>query len=568
MGKKLSSIFILYLFLGTLSYSVGALDNSDRSIKLEERRKEEKKIDEMLRKPKKNQDIKVEKKVKTKSENKFLIKKITLINGESLSLKEKQMLVNKFVNKKLGLREIHGIIKELTNLYIKKGYVASRVTIPVKQNLEKGELKLQIFVGVIEKIKITWNGKEENTRKKVNMLLKAGDIVDLKKLNYSEGVITGVPKSKGTFKLKPGSKIGNTIIEGDFKGSKLGKIGLIYDNFGSKETGRHNIRLSYTHGNLARVSDNLFIQGSTTLINSSERFNRSIALDYIVPIGWWEVGGGYNYSQTKNTVIGSVQNVVNESKTNSFKLKLNRMLYVGIRSKIKLVTNLEFKNSKVYVEKALIDSTSYKSTQLNLGLVYTGSILRGSIYSKLNYTRGLGVLGADKDLESSQAKREFGKFEFYNRFYKPFKISTQNFAYELTLDSQFTGDILYSSDKFSIGGDTTVRGYRNGVVGEDGIFIRNQIYYIINPNFKSLILRPINNLKLFTGIDYGFVDNSSNKGSKKYLSRENLTSVSIGVKKDFDHGDIGVTYSLPVNEPSYIKADKSGIFYITISLFM
>lgn len=567
--KFLKLIVTSYLFLVVVSFAEASnFNRAERTIDLELKKLETKEIDKKLKKVREKSKI-IEKKESTtdlQKNNKFYVEKITLINSEELSTKEKSNLIKKYVNKKIGLLEIHKLIKELTNLYITKGYIAARVVIPIDQNLSEKELKLEVFIGKIEEVELNWNEKKEKKKERYNLVFKSGDIVDLRRINYSENIMTRVPKSKGTFQLKPGNKIGETFIVGNFEEKKIGTLGVAYDNLGNKGTGENNIKVSYTHGNIFKLSDNLFIQGSTTIKKDSERFNRNFISDYSLPLGWWEIGGTYNYSKTKNTVKGNTRTILNESNSSNYKLKLNRTIYKGMSNEIKLVSNLGIKDSEVYIENNLVDSSSYKNAQYDIGMTYTDSFLKGSLFSKFNYIIGLDKLGADKDLENSGAKRQFGKFKFYTRFYKPFKIINEKFAYEFTMDSQYTQDTLYNTDKLYIGDETTVRGYNDGVSGEKGMFLRNQIYYTIDSKSSNLVIKNINGIRLFTGIDYGFVDNSSNKGSEKYLSREELTSISLGIKKYFSHGNIDLTYSIPLNEPSYIEKKEKGIFYITGSL--
>lgn len=572
--KRIEKIILIFcLFCGASSFTLAEVVNhSDRAIDLEMRRLEEKVIDQTLKKEAQKKEI--EKKMieekgtkKLQDGKKFQIKKITLINAERLTIKEKMSVIKKYANTKIGLFEVHELIKELTNTYIQKGYVAARITIPVDQNISRGELKLRVFEGKIEDVVINVEDKEDKWKEKINTVLEPGDTVDLKNIEYMEKIINGTPKNQGSIKLEPGSKIGQTIIKGDFKESKFGNIGINYDNLGSEGTGKNNLKLSYTHSNPIGVSDVFFVQASTTLKSDREKFNRTVILDYRVPIGWWETGISYNYSQTKNTIEGNIRNTLQESKSESYKFKLNRTVYNGTKGKVKIVSNLGVKDSKTYIEKSLVKTNSYKNAQYDIGLIYSGSLFGGTIYNKLSYIKGLGGMGADKDSKYIKAKRQFEKFKFYSRYNKPFKVLKHSFAYEMTVDSQYTNDILYSTDKFSIGDDTTVRGFRNGVSGENGLYLKNQIYYTIDNSSKNLILKQFKGLRLFTGIDYGFVDNSANKGSHKYLKREELTSASFGLQKYFGNGSVEITYSLPINSPDYVKQEE-GILYIIGSLNM
>lgn len=561
--KEVFLIMLAALFLKVPVYSQ-SIKNIDRQMELQEKRFEEKRIESLLkdRLDKKEKEEK-DKKVEFQSGKKFYIKKITLINANKLSLNEKLKIVKKYTKKELGMADIHNLVKDLTNSYIKKGYVAARTTLPIDQNISNGELKLKIFEGNIEKVFLVDQSKNKsNLKQNLNLVFKKGETVNLKNLEYSEGNLSSAPSTQGKFKLNPGSKIGQTIIVGNVKETKLGNLNVDFDNLGSEATGKNNVKLGISTGNLLGASDSLFVQGSGTMTNDAKKYSRSAFLDYKLPIGFWETGINYNYSQTKNIVKGEHADVLNESKSSTAKFKLNRTLYNGV-GKVKLSSTLGFKDSKSFIQKSLVETTSYKSANEQLDLSYSGIVFGGSIFSKVSYIRGLGSLGADKDTRSSEAKRQFDKFKFYTRYYKPFKLGKQNFAYEFTFDSQYTPDNLYSADKMSIGDDVTVRGFENGVSGEKGLYLKNQINYTFLSDSKNIILKGLNSTKLFVGLDYGFVQNSSNKGSDKYLEQEEIASVAVGISKNMSFTNINLSYGIPIYYPDYLQVDTKGRLYLT-----
>ena len=562
--------FLMFLLLtSTVALSNDGFNSSDRVLELEMRRLEEKRIDKVLQNELKKQKIKKEVPEKVmvfQSGMKFYIRKITLLNAELLPSKDKMKIIKKYVNNEMGLQEVHNLIRDLTNAYIKKGYIAARVTIPVGQNVNNGELILQIYEGKIENIEINDGTLKDRIKVKGNLTFKEGEVVDMKKLEYVEEVINGIPKSEGSFRLEPGEEIGETKIIGSFKKRKFGKTSIDYNNLGSDDSnGRDSIRISYRHGDIVGFSDTLYIQGSSTIKDDAERYNKSGLIDYNVPFGYWTTGFSYNFSKTKNTIHGVVEDTLNEGTTKNIKFKLNKTLYNGSEGLIKALSNLTFKESDNYIEKSWVEANSYKSSQLDIGLSYTGMLYGGSIFGKLTYYHGLRILGADEDHEEIEAKRQLKKFKFYGRWYKPLKLMNNSLAYELSFDSQYSLDNLYSSDKFYIGDDTTVRGFTNGISGENGIYIRNQIYYTTRFNKRNL--RLLNGFRFYVGGDYGFVDNSVNKGSNEYLDREELFSVSVGVKKSFRYGSFEVTYAKPINGPRYIDKGDGSIYLFSSIYF-
>ncbi|MBN1468705.1 MAG: hypothetical protein JW924_08275 [Fusobacteriaceae bacterium] len=91
----------------------------------------------------------VVKEEKTQSSNKFFINTIEINNLKVLK-KEVKKIRNTYENKELGMSEINSLVADLTNLYVKNGYITTRVMLTLPQNLNSGKLKLEIINGVIE----------------------------------------------------------------------------------------------------------------------------------------------------------------------------------------------------------------------------------------------------------------------------------------------------------------------------------------------------------------------------------------------------------------------------------
>ena len=146
------SIFLFFVF-NLFSFSNTFNDNEEeRTILRKEQRLEQERIQEKYENSKDSyqKDTKIE---VDKNELKFYISKINLFDDENLLNEiEKENILSKYENKKLGSTDISNILVELTNRLIEKGYVTSTASLSENNNLNSETLNLKIISGKIEKI--------------------------------------------------------------------------------------------------------------------------------------------------------------------------------------------------------------------------------------------------------------------------------------------------------------------------------------------------------------------------------------------------------------------------------
>ena len=127
---------------------------ADRIIQQEQLRQDQiLKDQDLRRRPPETLDLGIEKEEPTEDESKqcFEIEHIELEGAHSLSGVERQELIAPFIGKCIGLVEIRELLRIITNYYIDKGYITTRVYIP-QQDLGSGTLKLLVVEGITERI--------------------------------------------------------------------------------------------------------------------------------------------------------------------------------------------------------------------------------------------------------------------------------------------------------------------------------------------------------------------------------------------------------------------------------
>ena len=177
------SIF-LFLFFNLLAFSNTFNENEDeRTILRKEQRLEQERIQEKYENSKDSyqKDTKIE---VDKNELKFYISKINLFDDENLLNEiEKENILSKYENKKLGSTDISNILVELTNRLIEKGYVTSTASLSENNNLNSETLNLKIISGKIEKIILNEDDSLDKLKKYFLVSTKEEKVLNVRDLD-------------------------------------------------------------------------------------------------------------------------------------------------------------------------------------------------------------------------------------------------------------------------------------------------------------------------------------------------------------------------------------------------
>ena len=209
MKKIITYIFLVF---SILSFSNTFNENEDeRTILKKEQRLEQERIQEKYENSKDSyqKDTKIE---VDKNELKFYISKINLFDDENLLNEiEKENILSKYENKKLGSTDISNILVELTNRLIEKGYVTSTASLSENNNLNSETLNLKIISGKIEKIILNEDDSLDKLKKYFLVSTKEEKVLNVRDLDTTTENFNYLEANNMTMEIIP-SEIPNYSI--------------------------------------------------------------------------------------------------------------------------------------------------------------------------------------------------------------------------------------------------------------------------------------------------------------------------------------------------------------------
>ena len=578
MKKVITYIFLVF---SILSFSNTFNENEDeRTILRKEQRLEQERIQEKYENSKDSyqKDTKIE---VDKNELKFYISKINLFDDENLLNEiEKENILSKYENKKLGSTDISNILVELTNRLIEKGYVTSTASLSENNNLNSETLNLKIISGKIEKIILNEDDSLDKLKKYFLVSTKEEKVLNVRDLDTTTENFNYLEANNMTMEIIPSDKENYSIIKLKNEMKDKFTISLLSNNYG--EDNQNGIWRGGTSINIDSplgIGDRVYFSYMTVhkkkADRSWKRTTESLKPGEILPIGpkgydpakdtlpYKRELDLYNFRYTMKfrdytLSLGSSrsENISSfytpttiydmETMSSSFSVNLDKILWRNQKSKLSLGVGLKRKHNKSYIEDTLLSDRILTIGDISLNGT---TVFYGGIFGiTLDYERGLRALGA-----SNTPKAEFKKYSLNLNYYKPL---TKKLVYRFNTLTSHSKDVLYASEKQSIGGVGSVPGYhrRGNIMGDRAIEIENELSYKIIDSEK------IGRLSPYISYSYGTVRNNKNPSiyGKGYVS-----GASIGLRYSMKYLDIDLAYAKALSHSSYIKPRDREIYFST-----
>ena len=578
MKKVITYIFLVF---SILSFSNTFNENEDeRTILKKEQRLEQERIQEKYENSKDSyqKDTKIE---VDKNELKFYISKINLFDDENLLNEiEKENILSKYENKKLGSTDISNILVELTNRLIEKGYVTSTASLSENNNLNSETLNLKIIPGKIEKIILNEDDSLDKLKKYFLVSTKEEKVLNVRDLDTTTENFNYLEANNMTMEIIPSDKENYSIIKLKNEMKDKFTISLLTNNYG--EDNQNGIWRGGTSINIDSplgIGDRVYFSYMTVhkkkADRSWKRTTESLKSGEILPIGpkgydpakdtlpYKRELDLYNFRYTMKfrdytLSLGSSrsENISSfytpttiydmETMSSSFSVNLDKILWRNQKSKLSLGVGLKRKHNKSYIEDTLLSDRILTIGDISLN--GTTAFYGGIFGITLDYERGLRALGA-----SNTPKAEFKKYSLNLNYYKPL---TKKLVYRFNTLTSHSKDVLYASEKQSIGGVGSVPGYhrRGNIMGDRAIEIENELSYKIIDSEK------IGRLSPYISYSYGTVRNNKNPSvyGKGYVS-----GASIGLRYSMKYLDIDLAYAKALSHSSYIKPRDREIYFST-----
>ena len=594
MGYKKIIIFSTFL-LASLAFPA-PVNEANRIIDIQQRQLEQERVRQQQEKMQKEFEntkfdspkTQVDKDIESGNlnSNKFLIKSVNIKdNDRLLSQREKNKIIGKYVFLELSSNDIRNLLTDLTNKLISKGYTTSVVNFDRNNDLTTGALNLEIVAGRIEDIRIN-SGNGIDKYKEFFMFSKnKGKIFNIRDIDTATDNFNSINANNMTMEVLPGRKENYSRIEVKNRLKNKYTVGILANNYGdSKQNGIWRRGINLNIDSPLGIGDNFYFTYMTVPKKDPDRSWKKTIEELkpgeilpIGPVGYDPANGDtlpykrrldmFNFGYTmkfrtytlKLNSSKSIQessfytaNTVYDmySSNHILSADLEKILFRNQKSKVSLDLGIRRRHNQSYLEKSVLSDR--KLTVGTVSLNTTTSLFGGIFGSSIGYERGLKIFNAERDNGKidTTPKAQFHKYNVNLSYYKPV---TNKFIYRANVYGSYSNDVLYGSERQTIGGIGSVGGYntRESIQGDKAIEISNELAYNI-PVKKFAVVSPY--------VNYGYGAAKYNRDKSKYRTGY-VTGMTAGIRFDTKMFDFDFGYAKPMAHSEYLSPKKQEMYF-------
>lgn len=449
-----------------------------------------------------------------------------------------------------GIAAIDTALRAITDRYVHDGFVTSRAAVG-PQDLNLGVLTITMIEGRVGDIK----GAPGSRRYGAGEIAAAfptrgGDRLNLRALEQGVDQLARLAKGDPKIDIAPGETPGTSIVLINRQPlARWIRPSVVFNNEGAASTGRWQVAKSLDIDSLFGVADtwSLYHQGAAS--GDGERRNLAYGGFASIPNGWWTVSLSSGFSSYRSVLEGNGLRFATHGRTYTGSATVDRMVFRDAKTKLSLSAGLALLDTRNFVQGIRLQTSTYRIVSGTVNARWQRYLARTQVSLSGGYDQGLGLLGAHTvDTGPDGATGRFHRLTMDVAAQTPFTIGESRLTNLLALRGQWGFDDVFPADRFSVGGSSTVRGFRDdGISGRTGASLREQLSLGIADLLRA---RPAiaTSLSGYLAYDVGGIRPAEGDRFERGL----LQSVSVGLMARNRHLEAGVTLAVPVTAPAWV----------------
>lgn len=439
----------------------------------------------------------------TNQDNCCDIKQIEFKGATQMTSEKKLRLKQEYEQRCLGGSDIQALVRAITNDYVGNGHVSTRVSIP-EQNLQSGTLLLEINEGKVEQVEHQESGASRN---RPNILPDAHNkILNLRDLEQAVDNMGRLKSNNPKMHIKPGSSENTSIVVIENQSDKKWFVTTGMDNYGSKHKGQNELSTSATLEDIFGMSEIYSVGHKRSLGDVKKRLTRGYSGAVSVPYGYNTFTLSYAYTNYRSFVQATSQKFKNNGNTRVLNAKVDRVIHRDGESKTIASIGIGRDNYANYIADTKVQISSYKIKKIDLALKHQRKLNKSILGLGIDYTHGINKNYVEKFGHRIYPSHSFNKVNYDVSWIRPFALNRIPSALKFTtaLHGQYSPNVLCGSEKISIGGFTSVRGFKESIENTDnGAFVRNEVSLSMSRFFGGMNNKISEDIEVFLAYDVG-----------------------------------------------------------------
>ena len=426
--------------------------------------------------------------VTSPSGERIFIKKIE-VQGNTVLQDEIAALTQPYSNREVTFEDLLELRSQITQLYIKNGYITSGAFLPSNQDLSSGIVLIQVVEGELEQIEIGGLRRLREGYVRSRLERATSTPLNQKRLEEALQLLQLDPLiEQVNAELAAGSTPGRNILRVRLKEAPAFHAAIAVENNQSPSIGSIQGSVEVSHDNVLGFGDRL-----------SAKYGRTEGLDlydinYTIPVNARNGTLSFRYNNGDSRIIeDDFRDVGIRSETQTYSLGFRQPITRTPTSEFALGLSLDLRRSQTYI----LDDIPYsftegpedgesKVTVIRFSQDWVNRGTRRVLAARSQFS--LGIDAFDATINNTGTDGQF--FSWLGQFQWVQQLSPRNLLVA-RIDTQLTPDSLLSLERFSMGGIDTVRGYQqNQLIADNGILGSVEVRVPLTSDPRILQLAP------------------------------------------------------------------------------
>ena len=450
----------------------------------------------------------------------FELKKVEWNPSAILTQEELQAVTDAYIGRQITAKDLLEMTDKITALYREKGYMTCGAVL--NRRIHDGVAKIRLVEGRTENVSVSGNRSTRENYITGRLGLKPGEIANIAQLNKDLRWFHGTNDIQLRVVIKPGAAEGTTDYEIIAFEPQNQTVTLYLDNDGYDNSGRWRQGIFYAMRSLSGYRDALrgsFIRSQGT---------KAWTMGYSIPLSQRGMRLELNYSGNRTKITnGELKNLGVRGKAQSFSLNWRVPFYITAHSRHETGLQYIYQTSKTDWGYG---SVSWTDDKINRVIPYVSFTHYGN--SSVFYHKHSFVFAKRRDIDgNSDSANLYRLSSFWQKRYGGGQF------WQARLEGQWSSeDNLASSDRFFIGGVTSVRGYEEGFIGGPKGMTANLEYHVPLDKARRFSLFPFvdwGTISGVTGMEHRTLLSAGLGLEARYKQLYSTLSVGFPIKKDF-----------------------------------
>jgi hemolysin activation/secretion protein len=395
------------------------------------------------------------------------VKRIEIVGSTAFSEAQLRPIVAPFEGKELTNDDLDELRHRLSLLYAGAGYINSGAVVP-DQDVKDGVIRIQIIEGRLAEVRITGPNSFDPRFIASRVRLGAGAPLNVRELQETIQLLLQNPQiERINAELAPGAERGEAVLSMEVAEARRWSLGFSIAN-------NRNPAVGQWRGELSMAAHNLFGWGGA--LSAYKGHSKGVddnGFRFTIPISAYDTLFMVRRDRIVSRVIEAPFNALDvTNRSHATEFGLSQPLYRTLRSTLTAGASFYYRDDAstlLGVPFSFVPGLDDGKANIAAARLYADWLDRtaDSVFAaRVTYTSGLNCCGGTKSTHNtpdSQYSTVLGQAQYARR------LSEDGRQLVLRADAQHASGVLLPSEKFTIGGIETVRGYReNQVVRDNG----------------------------------------------------------------------------------------------------